>query len=170
MNCILKLLQEHQGVKQLAKFSIVGCLNLTVSLAVFVLSYRQLRLGTLILDSTGDIGTWIAHLLNGLGIHGIDAAVANTFGYLAGMVSSFFLNKIWTFEARAPIVRQLHRFVVVNLLSLVMSTLILLLFVDIRGAPYLLVGCITIGIVTIINFLGNKYWTFSEPLRNQSVR
>jgi putative flippase GtrA len=170
MNCILKSLQRHQGVTQLAKFGVVGCLNLTVSLAVFVLSYRQLRLGTLILDSTGDLGTWIAQLLNGLGIHGIEAAVANTAGYLAGMANSFFFNKLWTFEARAHTVRQLHRFVIVNLLSLVLSTLILLLFVDVLGAPYLLVGCITFSILTIINFLGNKYWTFSEPLRHQSAK
>lgn len=165
MNCSLNPLQERQGIKQLAKFSIVGCLNLTISLTVFTLSYWQLRLGRLILESTGDLGTWIAHLLNGLGIHEIDAAVANTAGYVAGMVNSFVLNKLWTFEARAQTAQQLHRFVVVNVLGLVMSTLMLLLFVDVLGAPYLLMGCITIGIVAIINFLGNKYWTFSEPLR-----
>lgn len=166
MSCIVKSLQGHRGIAQLVKFSIVGCLNLTVSLAVFVLSYKQLQLGTAILDSIGDLGTWIAYRLNELSIHRIDAAVANTAGYLAGMANSFVLNKLWTFESRSWTAHQLHRFAVVNLFSLVMSTLILLLFVDVLSAPYLLVGFITIGIVTSINFLGNKYWVFSEPLRN----
>ncbi|MBU6435019.1 MAG: GtrA family protein [Nitrospirae bacterium] len=168
MNCILKSLHGNQGLKQLAKFCSVGVLNFVITFTVFVLSYRQLHLSAVILDSTGDLGTWITRFLNGLGIPGIDAAVANTAGYLAGMTNSFFLNKLWTFEAQAQIVRQMYRFVVVNVFSLVMSTLILLVFVDIRGAPYLLVWCITFGIIFIINFLANKYWTFKEPLHPQS--
>lgn len=155
---------------QLVKFGIVGCLNLTVSLAVFALSYKQLQLGTAVLASIGDLGRWIAHRLNELGIHGIDAAVASTVGYLAGMANSFILNKLWTFESRSWTAYQVHRFIAVNLFSLVMSTLILLICVDVLGAPYLLVGFTTIGIITSINFLGNKYWTFSEPLRSESNR
>lgn len=169
MSYMLESFHRHQGIWQLAKFSVVGCLNLAISLTVFIVLYSQLRLGTLVMNSTGDIGQWLTHVLNGFGIEKIDAAVANTFGYAAGMMNSFYLNRFWTFEAKAPAMTRLPRFVLVNALSFSVSTLILLLVVDVLGAPYLPVLCATLGIVTVINFLGNKFWTFSEPLRHQSV-
>jgi putative flippase GtrA len=169
MSYLLESLHRHQGARQLAKFSIVGCLNLAISLTVFILLYSQLKLGTLIMNSTGDVGLWLTQVLSGLGIDKIDAAVANTFSYAAGMMNSFYLNRLWTFEAKVPAMTRLPRFVLVNALSFTVSTLILLVVVDVLGAPYLPVLCATLGIVTIINFLGNKFWTFSDPLRHETV-
>lgn len=169
MNYMLESLHQHQGVRQLAKFSVVGCLNLAISLTVFIVLYSQLRLGTLVMNSTGDVGLWLTHVLNGFGIEKIDAAVANTVSYATGMMNSFYLNRLWTFEAKVPARTRLPRFVLVNALSFIVSTLILLVVVDVLGASYLPVLCATLGIVTVINFLGNKFWTFSEPLRHQSV-
>jgi putative flippase GtrA len=40
MSYLLESLQRQQGARQLAKFSIVGCLNLAISLTVFILLYR----------------------------------------------------------------------------------------------------------------------------------
>ena len=169
MSNLLESLHRHQGARQLGKFSIVGCLNLAISLTVFILLYSQLKLGTLIMTSTGDVGLWLTQVLNGLGIDKIDAAVANTFSYAAGMMNSFYLNRLWTFEAKVPAMTRLPRFVLVNALSFTVSTLILLVAVDVLGAPYLPVLCATLGIVTIINFLGNKFWTFSDPLRHETA-
>jgi putative flippase GtrA len=169
MSYLLESLHRHQGARQLAKFSIVGCLNLAISLTVFTLLYSQIRLGTLLMNSTGDVGLWLTHVLNGFGIVKIDAAVANTFSYAAGMMNSFYLNRLWTFEAKVPAMTRLPRFVLVNGLSFTVSTLILLVAVDVVGAPYLPVFCATLGIVTTINFLGNKFWTFTDPLRDETA-
>lgn len=169
MSYLLESLYRHQGARQLAKFSIVGCLNLAISLTVFTVLYSQLRLGTLIMNSTGGVGLWFTHVLNGFGIDKIDAAVANTFSYAAGMMNSFYLNRLWTFGAEVPAMTRLPRFVLVNALSFTVSTLILLVVVDVLGAPYFPVFCATLAIVTTINFIGNKFWTFSAPLRHQTV-
>lgn len=169
MSYLLESLYRHQGARQLAKFSIVGCLNLAISLTVFTLLYSQIRLGTLLMNSTGDVGLWVTHVLNGFGIVKIDAAVANTFSYAAGMMNSFYLNRAWTFGAKVPAMTRLPRFVLINALSFTVSTLILCVVVDVGGAPYFPVFCATLGIVTTINFFGNKFWTFSDPLGHQTV-
>lgn len=146
---------------QFIKFAIVGCLNVLVSFVVFYLCYRQWPLASMILATIGTKGAWINANLATFGIKSIDGAFANILGYLAGMVNSFILNKMWTFAAKGATVRQINRFVILNILGLILSTLIIFIFVDLLLAPYLIVWFLTIGIVMILNFLGNKYWTFA---------
>ena len=151
-----------QDIRQIVKFAIVGCLNVLVSFVVFYLCYRQWPLATVILDAVGAAGEVIKEVLLRFNIDSIDGAFANTIGYMAGMVNSFTLNKLWTFEAKGRTASQIHRFFVLNILGLVLSTLIMFVFVDLLNASYLVVWPVTIGLVMIINFIGNKYWTFSE--------
>jgi putative flippase GtrA len=84
-------------------------------------------------------------------------------------MNKFLSQSVWTFEAKVPVMTRLPRFVLVNALSFTVSTLMLLVVVDILGASYLPVLCATLGIMTVINFLGNKFWTISELLRHQPV-
>lgn len=155
------------NIEQLTKFAIVGCLNAAVSFAVFVVCYKYWQLGALLLHATGAAGTWAAHALDRLGIQAVDAAVANSAGYLVGMANSFILNKFWTFEAQGRTLLQVHRFVTLNLVGLVGSTLVMFVFVDLFRAPYIPVFVATIGLVAIFHFFGNKYWTFSDALRHE---
>jgi len=147
--------------RQLIKFAIVGCLNVLVTFIFFFLCYRQWPLASLILDTMGSKGELIKQVLLKFNIYSIDAAFANTIGYMAGMVNSFILNKLWTFEAKGRTARQLHRFLILNIFGLALSTLIIFVFVDLLNVSYLIVWPITIGLVMIFNFIGNKYWTFS---------
>jgi len=110
----------------------------------------------------GSIGEVIKQVLFKFNIHSIDAAFANTIGYTAGMINSFILNKLWTFEAKGRTKHQLHRFFILNILGLIVSTLLIFVFADLFSVSYLIVWPITIGLVMIFNFIGNKYWTFSE--------
>lgn len=153
---------QSQDSKQFIKFAVVGCLNVLVSFLVFYLCYRQWPLAALILQSVATIHPSIESTISAYGVHAIDAAFANTIGYLAGMINSFVLNKLWTFEAKGTTIRQIHRFFILNILGLAVSTLIIFVFVDHLGAPYLIVWFFTIALVMILNFLGNKHWTFAE--------
>jgi putative flippase GtrA len=150
------------GARQLARFLIVGCLNVAVTFVVFVFCYRTLELGSLLLGASGSAGAWLAAALGRLGVGSIDAAVANFVGYLAGMVNSFILNKAWTFEARGHTWRQMQRFVTLNVVGLLGSTLIMFAGVDLLGLPYLPVFAVTVALTTIFHFLGNKHWTFAS--------
>jgi putative flippase GtrA len=148
-------------LRQLVRFLVVGCLNVAVTFAVFVLCYSQLSLGSSFLGRMGAAGEWLGGALAGLGVGAIDAAVANFVGYIAGMVNSFVLNKLWTFEARGGTARQAQRFVVLNLVGLFGSTLIMFVAVDALGAPYLPVFVVTVVLTTLFHFFGNKHWTFA---------
>lgn len=148
--------------KQFYRFAIVGCLNVLISFAVFILCYKVWPLASLIFDLTGAAGSWISAMLSGYGIHSVDAAFANFCGYAAGMVNSFALNKIWTFQTRGNTLQQMHRFLTLNLVGLVLSTLLLFVFVDLLHGPHLVIWFISTSIVMVLNFYGNKFWTFAD--------
>jgi len=156
------VLARSSGARQFTKFAVVGCLNVVVSFAVFILFYRHWPLATLMVERTGSLGSMVGSALARVGFHTLDAGVANTAGYLAGMVNSFILNKQWTFEAKGRTALQMRRFVIVNVLALACSTLIIFIFIDLLSRPYLSIWIMTTGLVMGINFLGNKYWTFVD--------
>lgn len=142
---------------QFIRFAVVGCINVLVSLLVFQICY-----------SAAQLGAGFSLLLDGmalrLGLESTNGAVSNALGYSAGMVSSFLLNKRWTFRASGPLARQLPRFLLLNLVGLALSSLSLLLFVDLLHGPHLTVWGITTLAVVLLNFYGNKLWTFRAQL------
>jgi putative flippase GtrA len=112
---MISTLRASPWVRQFAKFVVVGCGNVLVSFAVFIFFYRYFPLGTLVLGETGPFGARIESELARLGVHSIDAGLANTIGCVAGMVNSFLMNKHWTFGAKGMTTLQLRRFVVLNI-------------------------------------------------------
>ena len=148
--------------RQFAKFVFVGCLNVIISTVVFYLCYRQWQLAHLIFELTGQAGESAAALLERQGIQSLDAAVATIAGYTAGMANSFMLNRTWTFGARSDVLGQMRRFFLLNIAGLGVSTLIMFTFVDLLNGPYVVVWVITVGLVMVLNFVGNKYWTFAR--------
>ncbi len=107
------------------RFALVGCTNFVVSLAAFYLCYHYLPLDRLVaalhLPTASAAGDAV----------GAEGAVANVLAYIAGMLNSFWLNRVWAFRAtEGGIVGQGVRFVVVNSVSLVLGTAIVFVLVD----------------------------------------
>ena len=150
----------HSTWWEFVRFALVGCLNVLVSSLIFYLAYRHLQLGTLILENSGYSGEKLQQLLNGRGITSIDALTASIVAYLGGMANSFLLNRSWTFRVAEYSHRQLWRFIVLNLGGLLVGTASMFLFVDTMDGPYMIVWGVTITFTTMLNYLGNKYWTF----------
>ncbi len=117
---------------------------------------------SVLVELTGGNSGALALSLSALGVGSIDAAVANAIGYVAGMVNSFVLNKLWTFEAAGHTSRQLRRFVALNLVSLAASTAIMFVAVDMLAAPYVPVFVATVALTTVVHFVANRHWTFAE--------
>jgi putative flippase GtrA len=149
-------------VRQFSRFVVVGCVNVAVSFAGFMLFYKVFPLASVVLASMGDFGAQIAGGLARFGVQSIDAGVANTLGAAAGMLNSFLFNKYWTFEAGGLTRIQVRRFVILNIVVIGASTVIIFLFIDLLHAPYLLIWIIATGLAMVANFLGNKYWTFAD--------
>lgn len=127
------------------RFALVGVTNFFVSFAVFYLTFR--------------------YLPDAVRRHVPAAAAANLLAYLAGMVNSFLLNRSWTFRASGNALAQAVRFGLVNLSSLVLSTFVMYLFVDVRGYPELAVWIPTTLVVMTSNYLGCKHWAFAPAAR-----
>ena len=126
------LRRSHNWI-QLAKFSVVGASGYVVNLAVF---------------SALVLGAGTGHRL---------AAVCS---FLAAVTNNYTWNRLWTFRGdRGHVGYQGARFLVVAVLALCANLLVLEALILAGLAP---VGAqaIAIVLVTPINFVGNKLWTF----------
>ena len=126
------LRRQHNWV-QLAKFTAVGASGYVVNLVVF----------TALL-----VGADVDHRL---------AAVAS---FLVAVTNNYLWNRLWTFHGeRGHVAYQGARFFVVALLALIANLVALEVLIRL-GLPEIAAQAIAIVLVTPINFVGNKLWTF----------
>jgi putative flippase GtrA len=118
---------------QLGKFCAVGVSGYAINLAVYTA------------------------LLRGAGIHYLPAALCS---FLVAVTSNYTWNRIWTFRGqRGHVAYQGLRFFVVSVVALGANLLILDLLVGL-GAGKIVGQAVAIVLVTPLNFLGNKLWSF----------
>jgi dolichol-phosphate mannosyltransferase len=124
---------RHNWV-ELAKFSVVGGTGFLVNLGVF-------------------------SLLLHFGMHYIPAAVCS---FLVAVTNNYTWNRLWTFAHHTGgVVYQGPRFLVVSLCALLANLAILSVLVSL-GLEKRLAQAIAIVLVTPLNFIGNKLWSFSS--------
>jgi dolichol-phosphate mannosyltransferase len=126
------LRRPHNWI-QLAKFSVVGASGYVVNLAVF----SALLLGA-----------------------DFDHRVAAICSFVVAVANNYTWNRLWTFHGhRGHLAYQGARFLVVAVLALVANLVALELLIAL-GLGEILAQAIAILLVTPINFVGNKLWTF----------
>jgi putative flippase GtrA len=117
---------------QLAKFCTVGAAGYVVNLAVY---------------------TWLVR-------EGLHYNVAAACSFLVAVTNNYTWNRLWTFRGlRGHVGYQGLRFLVVSLLALAANELLLTAFVA-AGAGKVVAQAIAVVLVTPINFVGNKLWSF----------
>jgi len=149
-------------MKQLIRFSLVGCANFSISYTVFLLSYHYWPFSRILATLPLPLANVCQTGLQLTGVSSIDAAVANLIGFVAGMANSFVLNKLWTFEVREGTRSQAQRFIATNLLCLGLSTVSLFIGTDLNHLPHTPVWIGSMAGVTIINFWLSKHWVFAH--------
>ncbi len=124
-------------IKEFVKFGVVGVTGTLVNIAILYL------------------------LTEKAGIYYIISAI---FSFIVAMSSNFILNKIWTFREniKLEIGKKYFQFGLVSVSALLVNLLFLYIFTEIFGIYYILSQILAIGIALIINFIGNKIWTFSK--------
>jgi dolichol-phosphate mannosyltransferase len=126
-------LRRRRNWEQLVKFCAVGSIGYIVNLGVYAL------------------------LLKGFGVHYIPAAMCS---FLVAVTNNYTWNRVWTFRAeRGHVAYQGMRFLVVSTLALGANLIVLQLLVD-AGVGKLAAQAIAIVLVTPVNFVGNKLWSF----------
>jgi putative flippase GtrA len=118
---------------QLAKFCTVGASGYVVNLLVF------------------------AALLHGAGLHYRLAAVGS---FVVAVTNNYTWNRLWTFRGqRGHFAYQGMRFFVVSVVALCANLVALSVLVGV-GLDEVLAQAIAIVLVTPLNFVGNKLWSF----------
>ena len=122
---------RHNWV-QLAKFCAVGVVGYGVNLAVY------------------------ATLIHA-GLHYLLAA---TCSFFVAVTSNYILNRLWTFhDRRGGVAAQGVRFFLVSLASLGANLVLLHLLITL-GVDKLVAQAVAIVLVTPLNFVGNRLWSF----------
>ncbi len=128
-------------VERFLKFATVGALGMVVDLTVLNVLHK---------------------------VFGLHLLVANSISFTTAVISNFTWNRLWTFpESRQrPIVTQLGKFAIVNIIGLGINNAILWgvfhLVTDFIPDPldYNLAKITAIGVVLFWNFFVNRAWTY----------
>jgi dolichol-phosphate mannosyltransferase len=131
-------MRQRQNWFQLAKFVAVGASGYVVNLGVFSLCSVAFNL------------------------HHVAAA---TIAFLVAVTNNFWWNRHWTFGARSGSAAfQAPRFFAVSVVAFLVQVGILEALVQ-AGLPDVVSQAISVAAVTPLNFLGNKLWSFRQPVR-----
>ena len=126
----------------LAKFLAVGLSNTLISYLVFILCY------SIILDK--------------------NALISQIFSYSAGIFWSYFLNKNWTFsDTRQGTKRTMLPFMLVQISLLCLSSVLVNYAVSNLSLNVNLIWIITMGCITVLNFVLTKYLVFSANAQGE---
>ncbi len=88
-------------------------------------------------------------------------SVSSVSGFLAGFVTGFFVNRSWTFSISSGQRRyHLIRFTLLNFFSLGANLLTITLLTEQCKVIPEISQIIAIGVSTVINFIGSKFWVF----------
>jgi len=124
------LRRPHNWI-QLAKFGAVGATGYVINLGIYA-------------------------ALLGIGAH--KAAVVS---FVVSAVSNYWWNRHWTFaREKGGFAHQGFRFFVVALAALAVNQIWLLVFLDWLGWGKIVSQAVAIVLVTPLNFIGNKLWSF----------
>jgi putative flippase GtrA len=92
---------------------------------------------------------------------GLHYLIAATCSFLVAVTSNYIWNRLWTFrEQRGHVGIQGMRFFLVSLAALGANLVVLHLLIVYGGLGRLLAQAVAIVLVTPLNFVGNKLWSF----------
>ncbi|HAE36325.1 MAG: hypothetical protein UR85_C0006G0009 [Candidatus Nomurabacteria bacterium GW2011_GWF2_35_66] len=84
--------------------------------------------------------------------------------FVVAVTVNFILNKIWTFNEKIgyKIFQKYIKFFSVSLFALSVNIFFLILLTEVFGLYYIYSQILAIGMSLVINFIGNKIWTFCK--------
>jgi putative flippase GtrA len=136
-NRVMSALTRGHNWVQLAKFCAVGASGYVINLAVYTA------------------------LLKWAGLHYLGAAVVS---FCVAVSNNYWWNRHWTFvRTKGNFGAQGARFFVVSVAALLVNQVWLLVFLDWFGWGKIVSQAIAIILVTPLNFIGNKLWSFRAP-------
>ncbi|MFX1446006.1 MAG: GtrA family protein [Promethearchaeota archaeon] len=121
--------------KQAFKFALVGCLGTFVNLGVlyFFTEYCQ-----------------------------VFYIISEVFAFVVAGLHNYLFDKLWVFKekVRDQVGIKYARFIIISLISLIINLFVLYILVEYFDIWYIFAEIVAIIFGFLINFSGNKFWTF----------
>lgn len=95
--------------------------------------------------------------------------VSNSLSVIAGITTSFTLNRNYNFKVRDKTKQRFSIFLTVGLCGMMVSNLILWCCIDKMEMNKIVSKLLSIGIVVLFQFLINKYITFKPTQNNNTL-
>ncbi|WP_342985692.1 GtrA family protein [Clostridium saudiense] len=125
----------NDNLFRFVKFGLVGVLNTAINWIIFI-------------------------LLNSLGIYYI---ISNIIAYTLSTINSYMWNSKWVFKYEGKNIKETtFKFIILNVIGLILNTCILYVLVDILGLSKIIGLIIATAIVMVLNYFINKLWVFSK--------
>jgi putative flippase GtrA len=134
---LFERVRTRRGVRQFVKFGIVGASGFVVNLVIFTLLQR-------VVPNHSAAGPYYA-------IYSV--------AFLAGGVSNYFLNRIWTFKSTGHAGKEAMQFLSVSVMALLVGLAVSALVAPVFGHGHKTWFVATLSGI-VVNFFVNKYWTF----------
>jgi len=122
--------------QQLIKFAIVGFINTGVDLGFYFLFSRYVS------------------------FFGASLSITKAFSYSLGVVSSFLLNRQWTFKSKVSPRQSFLPFVGINLFSILLNAALMAFFLEVFAIDELLALIVVTGVTFGWNFIAVKFLIF----------
>ncbi|AKT90577.1 polysaccharide biosynthesis protein, GtrA family [Campylobacter ureolyticus RIGS 9880] len=98
-------------------------------------------------------------IIFGLMFTGISPEISNLSGYSIGIVISYILNKIFTFQSKTKSKIEFIKFILAMLMAYILNFITLKICLSLSINPYIS-QIFAGGIYTISGFLLSKFWVF----------
>lgn len=96
--------------------------------------------------------------------------ISEIIAFFISVLNNYVINKIWTFkeEFKENMVKKFIQYSIVSVISLAVNIIILFVLVEYFYIWYIFAEVIAIVAAFLVNFVGNKLWTFRENInKNQ---
>jgi putative flippase GtrA len=134
---VIASLARRRGMRQFAKFSVIGASGLLVNLIVFTVLQR----------------------LDPKHAEPLHFYVLYSIGFFAGGISNYYFNRVWTFRSTGHALKEGAQFLAVSAIAWIVGLGVSKLLGPSLGHGHKLWLAATLAGI-FVNFFLNKYWTF----------
>lgn len=109
-----------------------------------------------------------AVLIAGVETLGVASTLATTAGFVVGAAVNYTLNRLITFRSGARHATAIPKYLLVTAFGAVANAAIVWTLSEGLRWHYFVAQLVATGVVLCWNFVGNRYWTFRDALRNEA--
>jgi len=85
---------------------------------------------------------------------------AKVFSFISGSCIAFVINKYWTFKKEEKSLKEIVRFSILYIITLIVNTGVNKIFLTLIPGFVWFAFLVATGASTILNFIGQKWWVF----------